>query len=444
MKLLNKKNRFKLGLYLCLAVIISASIMPLKVLAIDVDFYSSNDILFYNPDGGGCPDSPADGSGGGGGSSSDAGYDKRLETALNFFTGKGLSLAAAAGIAGNLKNESGIEPAKIQGQYNSLAPDTYKPVNGTGFGIAQWTFSGRQGPLVAYAKSQNKKITDLTMQLEFLWKEATSNTYKDMMTKLNTIKSDTPYNGVDPAVAATILFHGSTKKIRDNPTIKKVNPKRGFEGSADSADRIINKRGGSATKIFEKYKGKIADGTGVSGIGKDPGGGGSASDDAGGECGNGAIAGDIVATALKFALDKPATSGMSKKEDATPAYIEAINTYNRGANVADCGMFVGTVMRASGSDDNYPKSSTATQIAYVKVNTDKYQTIENPKQSDLQSGDILIVNNGSSHHTMIYTGNTPYPAVDASQDDRVPSVRSEASLKYMLGLDGLVAARLIK
>jgi len=105
-------------------------------------------------------------------------------------------------------------------------------------------------------------------------------------------------------------------------------------------------------------------------------------------------------------------------------------------------------MIASGVDANYPKAGTSYQLDYVKSHPEKYNIIENPQRDSLQPGDILIVNNISSgetnHHTMIYTGNSPNPAVDASQDKRVPSVRTESSLDWMLKLNGVIVARVIK
>jgi len=420
--------------------------MPLRVLAIDTGFYSANDILFYNPDDTGCGSS-ADNSdtGGSDSSSSDAGYKKRLETTLNFLTGKGLSLAAAAGIAGNLKNESGIEPAKMQGHYNSLAPDNFTLVRGEGFGIAQWTYYTRQDALVAFAKKEGKKINDLGMQLDFMWKEASA--YGKMMKRLNTIKSETPYNGIEAPVAAAILFHGHTKLIANNPTVKKVNPSSGFERSGDSGNKVVNGRGGAATKIYNDYKGKIKDGTGITGVGTE-----SLSDGSTGyDCG--AVDGDIILTATNFALDKPNKDQGYKSgdytqstKDAAPAYIAALDKYNHGANPADCGIFVATVMIASGADKDYPKAGTSEQIAYVKNNKSKYTIIENPKEADLQPGDVLIVHNDSinAHHTLIYTGDSQYPVVEASQDNRVPSVQGVGTLNWILGKSGAVIARLIQ
>ena len=199
--------------------------------------------------------------------------------------------------------------------------------------------------------------------------------------------------------------------------------------------------------MYNKYKGQIQDGKGVPGVGSDPGnGGGSPTGNI--DCGDSALSGDIVSTALNFALDKPipfnARPLKNKASDAKPAYITALDEYNKGANPADCGIFVGTVMIASGVDTNYPKVGTSIQIDYLKKTTNKYKIIDKPTQSDLQSGDILIFNNGATGHTMIYTGNDPYPAVDASKDTRVPSVRDSGSLSWMLKQSGLIAARVVK
>ena len=419
------------------SLVIIYSLLPLRVFAYDVDFFSANDILFYNPDDTGCGDTAI------GNSSSSADFMARAEKVVKNLTGKGLSLAAASGVAGNLKTESGIVPTRIQNTpASTIAPDNYIPVADVGFGIAQWTSAGRQQNLVKFSQEQGRKITDLDLQLDFLWKEVNSS-YKTMLEKLNGVKSEVPYNGVDPVIASTILFHGWTRKITSDPTVQAVlgGKTAGFEASADSADKIINNRGGAATEIYNKFKGQIPDGTGVVGVGSDSGSSTGGISNCGG---NGVVAGNIVETALGFALDTPATDGMNKESDAKPEYVAAIKQYNPGANVADCGMFVGTVMIASGVDASYPKSSTSTQLSYVKQHTEKYQIIENPTREELQPGDILIVNNGSDHHTEIYTGEEKYPIVDASQDQRVPSVREESSLVWMLGRTGVIIARVIK
>ncbi len=226
--------------------------------AFDEDFYSSNDILFYNPEASVCGQGADSGAAT---SSVTIDTSDNLQAFLEYFTGKGFSLASAAGMAGNIRQESNFNPAVIQG--GAIAKDDYNPVNGTkGFGLAQWTSSGRQQNLVNFAKSKNKPITDLGMQLDFMWKEMNDGAYKDMLAKLNANTSD--------PVAAAAVFHGLTPNIEReggsiNPKFKASGAAFGYERSGDTSDTVIKVRGGAAAAYYQKYQGKIADGTGVSG-----------------------------------------------------------------------------------------------------------------------------------------------------------------------------------
>ena len=163
--------------------------------------------------------------------------EANLVTILQFFTSNGLSLAAAAGIAGNLKMESGFNPAIIQG--GAIAPPGYIPVNSVGFGLAQWTFTSRQQPLVDLAASRGASVTDLGIQLDYMWQELNGG-WISTLTALDAIKTD--------PVEAAVIFHEL------------------YEGSADSSAAVINNRGGAATAIYNQYQGQIADGTGVTGV----------------------------------------------------------------------------------------------------------------------------------------------------------------------------------
>jgi len=149
---------------LLLFLILGLVFSPQIALAYDVDFYSANDILFYNPDDASDCYSP---------SSTDIADGKNIETVLRFFIEqKGLSLEAAAGITGNLMLESGynINPA-------ALGPDTKY---GRPFGIAQW-LGGRRTKLETFAEQKNISVEDLSMQLEFLWSELNSSYKKSTL-----------------------------------------------------------------------------------------------------------------------------------------------------------------------------------------------------------------------------------------------------------------------
>ena len=97
----------------------------------------------------------------------------------------GLSEAGTAGLMGNLKAESNLEPENLQnsfegklgyndsgytsavdfGSYAHFADD------GAGYGLAQWTYPTRKAALLAFAKEQKKSVGDLDLQLDFLVKE---------------------------------------------------------------------------------------------------------------------------------------------------------------------------------------------------------------------------------------------------------------------------------
>ncbi len=106
-----------------------------------------------------------------------------------------------------------------------------------------------------------------------------------------------------------------------------------------------------------------------------------------------------------------------------PEYLAALNQYNKGgsATPADCGIFVATVMHASGADTAYPASGTGTQLKYANDHPEKYITIPvKPGMSinDLKPGDVLIVGglggSGGAGHTWIYVGIQPNGDYSAS------------------------------
>ena len=84
--------------------------------------------------------------------------------AYDFFAAKGLTNFQAAGIVGNLDQESGVNPTISQSG------------GGPGRGIAQWSAGARWDTtpgdnLVAYAAMQGTPTSSLTTQLGFMWYE---------------------------------------------------------------------------------------------------------------------------------------------------------------------------------------------------------------------------------------------------------------------------------
>ena len=207
-----------------MTAIILCSFMAHNQTAFAVDgFYSSNDILFYDPNASGCIVS------GTGGGKNLVGNDN-IEKALRYFVGKDLSLAQAAGIIGNMMVESpGVVAEKEQG--GKLVDKNYVPIPGVGFGIVQWTSGGRQKGLVDFAKSTGRDITDLSLQLDYVWKELNSG-YKDALSSL--------------------------KKI-DNPVDAAISFEDKYEQSGDSDEKVRTVRGGNAQDIYDSFNKSVPD-----------------------------------------------------------------------------------------------------------------------------------------------------------------------------------------
>lgn len=82
------------------------------------------------------------------------------EVVWDYLKAAGYSDIQVAGIIGNLYQESGLNPARVES-------------NGEGIGLVQWSF-GRKQSLINYASSKGKDWTDLESQLEFLVSELDS------------------------------------------------------------------------------------------------------------------------------------------------------------------------------------------------------------------------------------------------------------------------------
>ena len=210
----------------------------------------SNDITFYDPTSTACSTTSSPLSTG----LLTTDLKTRERTILQFFTGKGLTLAQASGFVGNMMQESTLHSDIIQG--GATAPANYTPVNGVGFGLVQWTYTSRQAPLVQLAQSSNRPITDMGLQLDYVWQELTG-PYKSTLQTLIAYPNVTPVN-------AAIIVHGNTPLTSSDPRFA-IAPSLGYEASGDTAQVVIDVRGGAAQTAYDTFKGTIADGTGVQG-----------------------------------------------------------------------------------------------------------------------------------------------------------------------------------
>lgn len=82
------------------------------------------------------------------------------EVVWDYLKAAGYSDIQTAAIIGNLYQESGLNPARVES-------------NGEGIGLVQWSF-GRKQSLINYASSKGKDWSDLESQLEFLVDELDS------------------------------------------------------------------------------------------------------------------------------------------------------------------------------------------------------------------------------------------------------------------------------
>lgn len=107
-----------------------------------------------------------------------------------------------AALMGNLYAESGLNPKNLQNSYETslgMTDDSYTSAvdsgqypsftnDSAGYGLAQWTSSGRKQNLLNYARSTNKSIGSLDMQVAFLLNELSSS-YPSVLSALKGAKS---------------------------------------------------------------------------------------------------------------------------------------------------------------------------------------------------------------------------------------------------------------
>ncbi len=97
---------------------------------------------------------------------------KNRMPSMKFFIDHGYSVVQAAGIVGNLVQESGLDPA------------VHQIGGGGGFGLAQWTYPARKRMLTEFAKERGVDFTDFQMQLEFIAYELKLRSFRNAESRL--------------------------------------------------------------------------------------------------------------------------------------------------------------------------------------------------------------------------------------------------------------------
>lgn len=127
-------------------------------------------------------------------------YDKPTALRIkNFLIKQGLTIEGAYGMMANIYCESGFRANNAQNSCmtrlgmtdeiyaSKVDSEEYKnfTTDRVGWGLCQWTSSGRKTSLLTYAKEQKKSIADETMQLNYLMKELKTS-YKAIFNMLTT------------------------------------------------------------------------------------------------------------------------------------------------------------------------------------------------------------------------------------------------------------------
>lgn len=402
----------------------------------DEPFFASNNIDWHDPR---CVETTAAGK-----VVQLAGKDN-VEKILNFFMREaGLSLAQAAGFVGNMQQESGLNPAIIEG--GKTAPPDYTPQPGVGFGLVQWTSPNRQDNLVAHMKGLGVQIIDMSGQLSFTWKEVNAS-YSHVVRALKSTQ--------DPVVAA-IIVHGRA----DSPSgdkkyaeaMKLLSNQRGYEISGDSGDKVVKNRGGFAQQVYDKYKDAPALAGSTADAAMTPAGEGSDAtltamatpgQESGDSCNSsgGGNASALAKTIKSYAWPEYAYNVKKEKlplTAPTDGYRDAVakakngspKRYTGGFDGIDCGAFISIAMYDSGYENKYNYNgqggNTISQERWLGENWRKLEG--NEISQSKETGDVAI----NADHTYMYIKDTDKKSIgfetniaSASLGERAPMAGKE-------------------
>ncbi len=201
----------------------------------DEEYYSSNDVLFYNPCiANSCSSANA------GGALSSAGPtaligESNEEKVWNYFIARGLTPVAAAGAMGNMQQESSnFDP--WAGEHGSTG-NLDKSRMGTGFGLIQWTNTGgdaqgRRYGVMKYLEDNGVTLNAsdpaqldkaLLYELNYLWDgEYKSLTWQEQVNAEEKIEGDPSksYSEDNTGNGSAMVFHKLVERSGDGATGK--------------------------------------------------------------------------------------------------------------------------------------------------------------------------------------------------------------------------------
>lgn len=284
--------------------------------------------------------------------------------AYYYFTGKGLTAAQAAGIVGNLIQESGVNPKSKQGG------------GGPGRGIAQWSVDGRWATFLKWAKKNgNRDIYDLATQLDFMWYEMNhAPHWKESLPAIKSVTGDS----AAAASRASAIF-----------------------GIKYEAYGKAGARNTFAERIWRRFHGKNASPTSAEATGSDACGGTS------GEC-QGAPAGwvqntnrvvDIACIEWNRKVIENGGSHNCDKRGIITSYVRAVGGGSCGPPY--CGYFVGYVYKKAGH--KFPAGAGVQYVPTLYAYLHRIKAYRSPSSTPTP-GDVVTYGTSPPHHTGLVVG----------------------------------------
>lgn len=397
----------KLTLYSLLASLLVIFSTPANTLAIggayDPDFFSKNDIFFYNPDSSNSGCIP---SGVFSGTISEEGKrrldgagvkDKIEKNKSAYIAGAQANDISWEFIAAIHYREAGLDPNRTIADGEPLGVGT--SIDGQKVG----------GTLEEDAVIAGKKMADYSKQMDADITASSSPTVEDYgLTAL-------AYNR---GVGGAKRFADNGESYRDSPYVMNYIDDDHAGMPWSETDKEINREANGGWLGLGAKDANVGVLTVMAYIGAEMASGSEA-------CSN--ASGDIISTAKNQAWENQDNYTTIK-----PTYLESLknNGWSTSLSYAqDCGHFIASILHTSGFDTSFPAGGTSNMEPYLKKTTSKYQEIANTGDAnDLQPGDIFVVNlgggAGASGHIMMYIGDTKgddgktYNAVSASYLER--------------------------
>lgn len=279
--------------------------------------------------------------------------------------GGSMSLEQAAGVIGNITQESKGDPKATQGGWASasMSNEEMMAVSGSGkaIGLAQWD-GGRRTALARFAKEHDGHWSDLQIQLEYFRQEIAGGTYEgDLLQRRGFTEQGRTVEFYVESFEKAFERAGSPNYPARHTSAKTFIDNFGGGYTADTGGSCMTAISGGA------YQGEIAE----------------------------------LAVLLSWPLgekDRSRTHGdPGGRDKAKPEYIEAkaeaeaLTSKDPQPLFASCDRFVATVVKNT-VDPDIPWGSTANQYQYLR-DSPKWEEYKDPRER--QPGDIWVAAKGS-------------------------------------------------